>query len=101
MGHRKVRFQVPQSKGCLLDAEFSLTLDTMKSRIPCLVAVLLSAIPVFAQGTAFTYQGQLNNNGTPAQGIYDLRFTVYDSTNAPGVLIAGPVTNAATGISNG
>ena len=27
-----------------------------------------------AQGTAFTYQGRLNSNGTPAGGTYDFRF---------------------------
>ena len=29
-----------------------------------------------AQGTAFTYQGHLSNNGNPASGIYDFRFRV-------------------------
>ena len=60
--------------------------------------VLPSAL---AQGTAFTYQGRLNDSGNPANAIYDLRFTIYDSTNQPGTLIAGPITNAATGVSNG
>ena len=54
-----------------------------------------------AQGTAFSYQGQLNDGGQPANGIYDVRFTVYDSTNSPGNVIAGPVTNLATAVSNG
>ena len=27
-----------------------------------------------AQGTAFTYQGRLNNTGSPANGNYDFRF---------------------------
>src|ERR1044071_5871779 len=54
-----------------------------------------------AQGTAFTYQGQLHDNGTPASGIYDLRFTIYDSTNTPGVVIAGPLTNSSTSIAGG
>src|SRR6185295_1911112 len=57
--------------------------------------------PALAQGTAFTYQGQLRDNGAPASGIYDLRFTIYDSTNNPGVILAGPITNAAIGVSNG
>jgi hypothetical protein len=56
---------------------------------------------LFAQGTAFTYQGRLNNDGSPAVGTYDLRFTIYDSTNTPDVLIAGPITNSATAVSNG
>src|SRR5215475_3316962 len=54
-----------------------------------------------AQGTAFTYQGRLNSGAGPAGGLYDLSFTIYDSTNSPGVLLAGPLTNAATAVSNG
>ena len=39
--------------------------------------------PVLAAplGSAFTYQGQLLENGGPASGIYDLRFTIYDAPN--------------------
>ena len=50
---------------------------------------------VHAQGTEFTYQGRLNSGANPANGSYDLRFTLYDSTNNPGTLIAGPLTNSA------
>jgi hypothetical protein len=53
-----------------------------------------------AQGTAFTYQGRLGDGGSAANGSYDLRFTIYDSgTN--GSVIAGPLTNASTVVSNG
>ncbi len=31
----------------------------------------------FAQGTAFTYQGRLNDGATPANGQYDFRFKLY------------------------
>ncbi|HEU6447413.1 MAG TPA: hypothetical protein VFV23_03120 [Verrucomicrobiae bacterium] len=55
----------------------------------------------FAQGTAFNYQGQLYDGGNTASGIYDLRFWIYDSTNNPGVIIAGPVTNSAVFVTNG
>jgi len=55
---------------------------------------------VFAQGTAFTYQGQLQNNGSPANGGYDLQFTLY-ATNCGGAAIAGPVTSFAVLVSNG
>lgn len=43
-------------------------------------AALISATTssVFGQGTAFTYQGQLNVGGIPANGNYDLRFAIYD-----------------------
>ncbi|HEX4263830.1 MAG TPA: tail fiber domain-containing protein [Verrucomicrobiae bacterium] len=54
-----------------------------------------------AQGTAFTYQGRLNDGANPANGIYDLRFTIYDSTNNPGIVIAGPLTNPSSSVSNG
>src|SRR5208283_296750 len=66
----------------------------------CSIAVLCATETLFAQGTAFSYQGRLNDNGTPANGSYDLSFTVCDAlTN--GNLVAGPLTNAATGVTNG
>ena len=55
----------------------------------------------WAQGTAFTYQGRLTDNGTPANGNYDLRFTIYDSTNNPGTVIAGPITNSPITLADG
>jgi hypothetical protein len=77
-----------------------------KSLLPLLSLLALSTLnaqltTVFAQGSAFSYQGRLNDNTNPANGIYDLRFTVYDSANTPGNLIAGPMTNAATRVANG
>ena len=57
------------------------------------------ALPVGAQGTLFSYQGQLNASGRPAGGLYDMRFTIWDAlTN--GNLVAGPLTNSATGVTN-
>jgi len=55
---------------------------------------------LFAQGTAFTYQGRLSFNGSPATGSYDLTFAVF-ATNATGSPLALPVTNSATAITNG
>ncbi|MDW8310315.1 MAG: hypothetical protein RMK20_13155, partial [Verrucomicrobiales bacterium] len=53
-----------------------------------------------AQGTAFTYQGRLDAGGSPAAGIYDLRFALYDA--ASGGNQWGPaLTNNATAVSNG
>ena len=51
-------------------------------------------------GTAFTYQGRLTDGGSPANGNYDLRFTIYDS-DAGGTVVAGPTTNSPTSVSNG
>ena len=36
----------------------------------------LQPAPAVAQTTAFSYQGRFNDNGTPANGIYDLRFAI-------------------------
>jgi len=75
----------------------------MKTKIQHLflmLALLAGSSQIAAQTTAFTYQGRLNANGSPANGLYDLRFTVCDAlTN--GNLIAGPLTNSATGVTNG
>jgi len=53
-----------------------------------------------AQGAAFTYQGRLNDGGSPATGIYDLRFAIYDAVTN-GNLVSGVLTNAATPVTNG
>src|SRR5262245_7806587 len=42
------------------------------------------------QGTSFTYQGHLTDGGSPANGAYDLRLTLYDAAGAGGVTV-GPV----------
>ena len=60
----------------------------------------LARATTFAQGTAFTYQGRLNDNGSPANGSYDLAFKLF-ATNRNGTTLAGPATNSATAISNG
>ncbi|MBI5030468.1 MAG: hypothetical protein HZB51_08070 [Chloroflexi bacterium] len=36
---------------------------------------------VSAVGTGFTYQGQLKDNGNPANGAYDLQFGLYDAVS--------------------
>ncbi len=54
-----------------------------------------------AQSSSFTYQGRLNDHGGATSGTYDLTFTLYDSTNTPGNLLAAPLTNAAVLVSNG
>jgi hypothetical protein len=80
------------------------TLNLLLARSLLLLALTtcnLQPTTAFAQGTAFTYQGRLNNGANPASGIYDLQFAIYDSTNSPGTLIAGPLTNSATAVSNG
>jgi hypothetical protein len=68
-----------------------------------LLALLTLNLPLstaLAQGTAFTYQGQLQNDGSLASGTYNLQFSLY--TNATGgTAVAGPVTNSAVTVTNG
>jgi hypothetical protein len=42
----------------------------------CTLALCTSAS---AQQTAFTYQGRLNDGASPASGVYDFQFTLYDN----------------------
>jgi len=66
-----------------------------------LVSALFRTFTAPGQGTAFSYQGRLNNGANPATGFYDLLFSIYDSANSPGNIIAGPLTNSAAPVSNG
>jgi len=74
----------------------------MNTRSLCLLTLALLAVTdrLHAQGTAFTYQGRLNSGGAPANGSFDLAFTLF-STKIAGTAIAGPLTNTATAVSNG
>jgi hypothetical protein len=67
----------------------------------CILAALGAVDSLRAQGTAFTYQGQLNAGGSPAGGSYDFTFTLYSFTNLPGTVLAGPITNSAVTVTNG
>ena len=53
-----------------------------------------------AQGTAFTYQGRLNDGTNPATGTYDLTFSLYNASSA-GTQIGSTVTDLALGVTNG
>lgn len=67
-----------------------------------LLLLLLSLAPsaLLAQGTAFTYQGSLNDGANRASGVYDLQFSIFDAGSGNS-LVAGPVTNSAVAVSNG
>jgi hypothetical protein len=75
----------------------------METKVSCLfiaLALFSGADLADAQGTAFTYQGRLQNNGSPASGIYNFTFSLF-GTNAGSVAIAGPLTNDGVPVSNG
>jgi hypothetical protein len=55
---------------------------------------------VSAQGTAFTYQGKLNNGGSPANGLYDFRFRLA-SDSLGNNLVGGPYLTNGVLVTNG
>lgn len=75
----------------------------MKTKIRNLFVVLTFCAgihQVAAQSTAFTYQGQLQNNGSPASGTYNLTFSLFN-VNTGGSAVAGPVTTNGVIVTNG
>jgi hypothetical protein len=67
----------------------------------CLLIVLCATDSLRAQSTTFTYQGRLNDGGSPATGNYDLTFTLFNSAILTTPVIAGPATNSAVAVTNG
>ena len=74
----------------------------MKRRIHFVVAVifLIVANGLHAQGTAFVYQGQLQNDGSPANGFYDFQFSLSNALSG-GSQVGSPMTILAVGVTNG
>ena len=72
--------------------------------LPALLALcaLHSALSTAeAQGTAFTYQGQLQNNGSPANGNYDFEFSLYTNAAGTGTQVGSTIPQPAIGVTNG
>jgi hypothetical protein len=66
------------------------------------LCLAIAATPAFAQGTAFTFQGQLVNNGVPANGNFDLQCGLYISpTLTVGYQIGSAITVANVPVVNG
>jgi hypothetical protein len=54
----------------------------------------------FAQGTAFTYQGELLQGGSPATGTYDFTFALFTAATG-GAQAGSTLTQAGVGVTNG
>lgn len=69
----------------------SLGASLKKAALPGLLALALApgAPGQVPQGTAFTYQGQLQDGGAPASGAYDFQLILYDA--AVGGSQVGPI----------
>src|SRR6476619_7546688 len=68
--------------------------------VATIATVLAISANARAQGTSFIYTGQLMDENGPANGTYDLMFTLF-GTSAGGSAIAGPETRAATVVNSG
>src|SRR6059058_5507476 len=87
----------------------ALQMRSNRSRFGCRHSILLLLIALLlsfssgralAQTTAFTYQGRLTDGGTPANGNYDLQFTLWDSASG-GSQIGSTQTINTVAVSNG
>jgi N-acetylneuraminic acid mutarotase len=63
-------------------------------------SLLVVANQLYAQGTAFTYQGRLQSGANPAHGSFDFTFSVWNNSVGPSQ-VGNTFTNAATGVTNG
>ena len=73
-------------------------------RIICLIVLSFALIVIVqtghAQGTAFTYQGRLNNGASAANGSFDLTFSLFSVSSGAGQ-VGSTITNTAITVSNG
>jgi hypothetical protein len=75
---------------------------SMKTSIKLLCSLLLGLVlapGLFAQTTAFTYQGRLNQSGSLVNGIYDMQFSLFNVVSG-GASVAGPLS-ATLGVTGG
>src|SRR5688572_10984032 len=66
--------------------------------ITFILIVMVSYLP--AQDSAFTYQGRLNDGANPANGLYDMQFSLFDSATN-GNPVGTPITVSPVVVSNG
>lgn len=71
-----------------------------RARVWLRCALLLGAVNGWALGTAFTYQGRLSDGSRPANGLYDLTFSLYGESSG-GTRLRGPEAHANVAVSNG
>lgn len=65
-----------------------------------LAALLAGLHSASAQTTVVTYQGRLEDAGSPAGGQYDLRFALFNTSNGM-VQVGNTITNASVAVSKG
>jgi hypothetical protein len=66
--------------------------------IATLLLALFAPLRARAQGTAFTYQGRLNDGANPGHGSYDLTFALFNASSGP-AQVGGTLTNSTVVVS--
>jgi len=75
----------------------SLVILALTSAFSLQPSALVSAAPI---GTAFTYQGRLQQSGGPASGLYDFQYSLWDADTA-GTPVGSVQAASAVGVTNG
>lgn len=65
-----------------------------------LLVVCVALSNINAQSLSFTYQGKLTDNSIPADGTYEMQFTLFDAA-ANGNQVGATITNATVQVSQG
>ncbi len=78
----------------------------MNQKITFKIAVALCGLlalvnSMLAQGTAFTYQGQLVSGGVAARGNYDFTFALFNNNGTNSGQIGGTLTKTNVSLTNG
>jgi hypothetical protein len=68
-------------------------------RLTLILFTAANSLP--AQGTAFTYQGQLSASGSPANGDYDFTFALFNTNSTIAGQVGSTLTNLDVGVTNG
>ncbi len=76
-------------------------MKTQLIRLLAALAFCASLHQAAAQGTAFTYQGQLQNNGSPANGNFDFTFSLFNTNSTNTGQVGTTLTNLDVGVTNG
>ena len=64
------------------------------------IVLLCSAVNAFAQGSAFVYQGKLQDGGTAANGTYQFEFRLFDAA-AGGSQVGQTLSGIPATVTNG
>ena len=72
----------------------------MFPRVAVFVFCVMLAVSTYAQTSTFTYQGRINDGASPANGTYNMQFSIWDAV-AGGAQLGSTITNTSVSVVNG